>query len=76
MLDEKYRPAGILTPYEANSKQSLIMRRQVYMEKDRAERLWRRIVQAKIQNQADALEILELPNADRVKKYAVLINLR
>lgn len=26
MLDENYRPAGILTAYEANSKQSLIMR--------------------------------------------------
>lgn len=74
MLDENYRPAGILTAYEANSKQSLIMRRQVYMEKDRAERLWMKMIRAKIENQARALEILKLPNADRVKKYAALIS--
>ena len=38
MLDEKYRPAGILTAYEANSRQSLIMRKQAYIGKERAER--------------------------------------
>ena len=74
MLDEKYRPAGILTAYEANSKQSLIMRKQAYIGKERAERLWERIVRAKIQNQADALDILGLPDAERVKNYISMIN--
>lgn len=74
MLDENYRPAGILTAYEANSKQSLIMRRQVYMEKDRADRLWMKMIKVKIENQARALELLELPNAERVKRFATLIN--
>ena len=75
MLDEKYRPAGFLTAYEANSRQSLIMRRQVYMENERAERLWRRIIRVKIQNQANALKILELPNADRVSSFTDLLRL-
>ena len=74
MLDENYRPAGILTAYEANSKQSLIMRRQVYMEKDRADRLWMKMIKVKIENQARALELLELPNAERVKRFATLIS--
>lgn len=74
MLDESYRPAGILTAYEANSKQSLIMRRQVYMNKDRADRLWMKMIKAKIENQARALELLKLPNANRVKRFATLIN--
>jgi len=74
MLDEKYKPAGILTAYEANSKQSWIMRRQVYMEKDRAEKLWQNMIRTKIENQARALELLKLPNADSVKRYADLIS--
>lgn len=74
MLDEKYRPAGILTAYEANSKQSLIMRRQVYMEKDRSEKLWKDIIRAKILNQVSALDILALPNAERVRRYSELID--
>ena len=73
MLDEKYKPAGILTAYEANTKQSLIMRRQVYMEKDRAEKLWRKMIRTKIKNQARALELLKLPkcgyNQNRRRVY-------
>lgn len=74
MMDEKYKPAGILTSYEANSKQSLIMRRQVYMEKERADRLWRNIVRVKISNQAKVLDIIGLPNAERVSRFAEFIN--
>ena len=68
MLDEKYRPAGILTAYEANVKQSLMMRKQVYMKDERADSLWRSIVGKKIQNQSDALEILGLPGIEKIRK--------
>lgn len=33
----------------------IIMRRQVYMEKDRADRLWMKMIKVKIENQARAL---------------------
>ena len=55
MLDEKYRPAGILTAYESNAQQSLIMRKQVYADTVRRDILWKHIVAAKIRNQANAL---------------------
>ena len=70
MLDEKYRPAGFLTAYEANARQSLTMRRQVYMDAERAERLWRRIVRRKIENQAFVLELLGLSDAELLRRYA------
>jgi len=70
MLDEKYRTAGLLTPYEANVRQSLTMRRQVYMEKNREDCLWRQIVKRKILNQAATLEFLGLQGAESVRKYA------
>lgn len=74
MLDENYRPAGILSAYEANDKQSLIMRRQVYMDTERAEKLWKSIIRTKIRNQADALEILNLPNSDCTRGFISKIN--
>lgn len=61
MLDEKYRPAGILTAYESNAQQSLIMRKQVYADTVRRDILWKHIVAAKIRNQANALSLLGLP---------------
>lgn len=70
MLDEKYRPAGFLTAYEANVRQSLTMRRQVYLETERAEKLWRRIVKRKIENQAFVLELLELEDSELLRSYA------
>ena len=51
-----------------------MMRRQVYMEKERADKLWRNIVRVKILNQAKVLEIAGLPNAERVSRFAGLIS--
>ena len=69
MLDEKYRPAGLLTAYEANTKQSMIMRRQVYAESDRLQSLWLQIVRQKIRNQAMVLELLSLNGAQEILQY-------
>lgn len=70
MLDEKYRPTGFLNAYEANARQSLTMRRQVYLKSERAEILWRMIVNRKIQNQARALEILGFTDTEKLDRFA------
>ena len=70
MLDEKYRPAGILTAYESNAQQSLIMRKQVYADTVRRDILWKHIVAAKIRNQANALSLLGLPGRESVLPFA------
>ncbi|MDO5133611.1 MAG: type II CRISPR-associated endonuclease Cas1 [Eubacteriales bacterium] len=69
MLNEKYLPTGILTAYEANARQSLIMRRQIAMNQDKKDMLWKHIVRKKIENQAEALSILKLDGADQVSAF-------
>ncbi|MDO5139654.1 MAG: type II CRISPR-associated endonuclease Cas1 [Oscillospiraceae bacterium] len=70
MLDEKYRTSGFLNAYEANARQSLTMRRQVFLKTERAEKLWREIVSMKIQNQARVIDILGLADAEKVRSFA------
>ena len=69
MLDDKYRPAGILSAYEANSRQSLTMRRQVYADTDRLDALWVQIVDRKIENQAEALKLSSLDGKEKVLAF-------
>lgn len=69
MLDEKYRPAGLLSAYEANTKQSMIMRQQVYASTARLNALWITIIQTKICNQAKALDLLCLEGSQEVLSY-------
>ena len=69
MLNEKYLPTGILTAYEANSRQSLIMRSQISMSQKRKDLLWMQIIEKKIKNQAEALNLLHLDGADQVEEY-------
>jgi len=70
ILDEKYRPAGFLNVYEANSRQSLTMRRQVFLKEERADNLWRNIVNRKIRNQARVLDILGLTDTAKLRRFA------
>ena len=69
MLDEKYNPAGVLTAYDANARQALIMRKQAYADSKRVDRLWKDIILQKIRNQAQALRLLSLNGADDISKY-------
>ena len=50
----------MLTAYEANARQSLIMRQQVYADEERLNKLWRDIILQKISNQAQTLHLLSL----------------
>lgn len=70
MLDEKYRPSGFLNAYEANARQSLTMRRQVLLKTERAESLWRIIINRKIRNQARVLDILGFTVTEKVRSFA------
>ena len=70
MLDEKYRPSGFLNAYEANARQSLTMRRQVFLKNERAEALWRSIIERKIRNQICVLEILGLDDIEKLRSFA------
>lgn len=59
----------ILSAYEANARQSLTMRQQVYLQKERADRLWMQIVKRKIENQAKALDCLQLSGVQKVRTF-------
>ena len=70
ILDEKYRPSGFLNAYEANARQSLTMRRQVFLKTERAETLWRTVVNRKIRNQARVLDILGFDDSEKLCGFA------
>ena len=70
MLDAKYLPSGILHAYDANSRQSMVMRRQVYLPGERIREAWQQVIRAKIMNQSRALGILGLPGAEEIASYA------
>ena len=73
-IDEKYKPVSIVTPVVSNARQALIMRRQVHMNSEKAQRLWFEIIKRKIENQARALSILGIEGADRVMHYLDELN--
>lgn len=73
IIDEKYHPAGILTAYEGNSRQALIMRQQIEQGEERTETLWNQIITRKIENQARALSLLGLDGSEEVLQYLSLI---
>ncbi|WP_442823517.1 hypothetical protein, partial [Listeria monocytogenes] len=69
IIDEKYRPAGILTAYEGNSRQALVMKQQIELEAKRTEMIWNQIIAQKIENQARVLSILGLDGSEEVLQY-------
>lgn len=67
LMDETYSPAGIVTSYEANSRQAIIMKQQVEMDPELKEQIWRSIVIKKITNQAGLLDIIGAAGSDRLR---------
>ena len=70
MIDEKYRPASILLPIESNARQALVIDKQINIKQAFAKRLWREIIKSKIQNQAKALQLLEIDGHDEISLLA------
>ena len=50
-IDEKYMPKAILTSCESNSRQALVMNKQIELSIGSRDELWRQIIVAKIENQ-------------------------
>lgn len=63
-------PTGLLLPLGAHSRHAAIVENQLSISKPLAKQLWKRIVVAKINNQARALDILEQPGAEKLRQYA------
>ena len=70
MLDTKYMPSGVLHAYDANARQSLVMRNQISLPELRANEAWRQLIHTKIMNQSRALSILGLDGVEEVAGYA------
>ncbi len=55
--DKTHMPNGVLLPFQPHSRQSRVARIQQSWSEPLKKRLWQSIVQAKIRNQADCLEL-------------------
>ena len=69
IIDEKYHPSCILTPVQANVRQTLIMRNQIIMTPEEKNELWKQIIMRKIENQARALTLLGKDGSEKVLRY-------
>ena len=65
-----YMPTNILLPFAQNSRYSEIVDAQLGMSRPLQKRLWQHIIQQKILNHADALDIANRPGADRLRQLA------
>lgn len=65
-----HMPNGLHLPIGAHSRHAAIVEDQLMIAKPLKKQLWRRIVKAKIINQATCLDLLGLPGSDKLLKYA------
>ena len=60
ITNEKHMPSGWLMPLEGNSTQSKVFQAQCKASDSLKNRLWKQIIQAKIQNQSKLLKTLDI----------------
>lgn len=70
VCDDKHMPTGILLPNNQHSRQLAATRWQLSATVPQKKRLWQRLIQAKIRNQAICLELLDRPGVSRMQEYA------
>ncbi|MBN2752423.1 MAG: type II CRISPR-associated endonuclease Cas1 [Rhodospirillaceae bacterium] len=58
LTDATHTPSGVVLPFHAHHRQAEIARHQIAARAPLQKRLWQRLIQAKISNQAKALEIV------------------
>lgn len=68
--DENHMPAGAYFPFHSYYQSSRIAQLQVETRKPLQNRLWQELIQAKIQNQAKCLELLQLQGAEKLYAYS------
>ena len=66
---DNHQPSGVFLPFQSHSRATRMLRLQLDLDKPTAKRAWTTIVQAKINNQAICMQIL---NAGNVEKLASL----
>ena len=74
IIDEKYRPACILTPTEANVRQTLFMRKQASLTSNKKDQIWIELIARKITNQARALTLSGKEGAEKILDYSYNLN--
>ena len=67
ICDDKHHPNGLLLPLGAHSRHAAIVKHQLAISAPLRKRLWQKIVQQKISNQAKCLELLSLANSNNIK---------
>lgn len=70
ICDEKHMPNGIYLPFFQHSRVTKVAMAQMKLSKPNQNRVWQRIVEKKILNQAEALNLSGLLGADKLKRYA------
>lgn len=73
--DSRHMPSGLLLPLEANTLQSERFRDQIGCSKPLKKQLWQQTVQAKIRNQARALELC-VPECETRNMHAWIDDVR
>ncbi|WP_165043530.1 type II CRISPR-associated endonuclease Cas1 [Adlercreutzia sp. ZJ138] len=70
VCDGGHMPVALQLPLGAHSRHAAIVEDQLLISKPLAKQLWKAIVEQKILNQAQCLEILGLEGCEDVRKYA------
>lgn len=65
--DDKKLPNGMLTGFQQHSRQLTVLQIQLGFSKPFKKRLWKRIIQQKLTNQAICLELLEKEGASKLR---------
>lgn len=69
-----HMPNGLFLPLGAHSRHAAIVEDQLCISKPLAKRIWRRIVVAKIRNQAAVLELLDIPSSTVKSRAAKVLS--
>ncbi|MGL5869586.1 type II CRISPR-associated endonuclease Cas1 [Clostridium chrysemydis] len=68
--DERHNPKGEVTSYYGSHNTSKKVQNQSKWTNDIKSKVWKKIIEQKIINQAKVLELYEKENVDKLKKYA------
>lgn len=70
--DEKHLPVSLVLPLNTHYRVLSVLKKQIYMEQDFKDKIWQKIIRAKILNQAEVLELCERNETviQHLKKYS------
>lgn len=67
IMDKMYRPSAVVSQFSGNSRQSLIMNRQINLDEELKKMVWNRIIKKKLMNQNEALKLMGYTDRDILK---------